>query len=120
MTATTAASDELTAVLIEDGQRGSRNQRIKLELDGYRVLVRGQAEVRHGLETRSADLVFFDLDPSDGASVDLLQTLRRAASDETSLVIMSDYDAGELGDRGVRLGANENAIKNPLSRGERS
>jgi len=98
--------------------------RLKLELDGYQVIMAkdGEEGLRLAREV-DPDIVFLDirLPKVDGFSV--LEGLR--ATDRTRhvpVVILSNYGEQDLVDRGLRLGALEYLIKSQttpahLSRG---
>ena len=117
-------SDEITVLLIEDDETFADMYRLRLELDGYRVI-----QARDGkaaLEVAAAshpDLIFLDirLPLLDGLAV--LEGLRAdAGTRQTPVVILSNYGEQELVDRGLKLGALEYLIKSQttpahLSRG---
>jgi two-component system phosphate regulon response regulator PhoB len=106
--------EEITTVLlIEDDQTFADMYRLRLELDGYRVI-----EARDGqtaLEVAASaqpDLIFLDikLPLLDGLAV--LEALRAGESTRhTPVVILSSYGEDDLRERGLRLGALEYLIK---------
>ena len=106
--------EEITTVLlIEDDQTFADMYRLRLELDGYRVI-----EARDGqtaLEIAASaqpDLIFLDikLPMLDGLAV--LEALRAGESTRhTPVVILSSYGEDDLRERGLRLGALEYLIK---------
>ena len=106
-------SDEITVLLIEDDETFADMYRLRLELDGYRVI-----QARDGkaaLEVAAAshpDLIFLDirLPLLDGLAV--LEGLRAdAGTRQTPVVILSNYGEDDLRERGLRLGALEYLIK---------
>ena len=96
--------------------------RLKLELDGYQVIMAkdGEEGLRLAREV-DPDIVFLDirLPKVDGFSV--LEGLR--ATDRTRnvpVVILSNYGEQDLVDRGLRLGALEYLIKSQTTPGQLS
>jgi DNA-binding response OmpR family regulator len=118
------SSDEIRVLFVEDDPTVAQMYRLKLELDGYKVIMAKDGE--EGLRLANEvgpDIVFLDirLPKVDGFAV--LEGLR--ACDQTRnvpVVILSNYGEQELVDRGLRLGALEYLIKSQttpanLSRG---
>ena len=118
------SSDEIRVLFVEDDPTVAQMYRLKLELDGYQVIMAkdGEEGLRLAREV-DPDIVFLDirLPKVDGFAV--LEGLR--ATDRTRnvpVVILSNYGEQELVDRGLRLGALEYLIKSQttpanLSRG---
>ena len=118
------SSDDIRVLFVEDDPTVAQMYRLKLELDGYQVIMAkdGEEGLRLAREV-DPDIVFLDirLPKIDGFSV--LQGLR--AADRTRnvpVVILSNYGEQDLVDRGLRLGALEYLIKSQttpahLSRG---
>jgi len=118
------SSDEIRVLFVEDDPTVAQMYRLKLELDGYQVIMAkdGEEGLRLAREV-DPDIVFLDirLPKVDGFSV--LEGLR--ATDRTRnvpVVILSNYGEQDLVDRGLRLGALEYLIKSQttpahLSRG---
>ena len=118
------SSDDIRVLFVEDDPTVAQMYRLKLELDGYQVIMAkdGEEGLRLAREV-DPDIVFLDirLPKVDGFSV--LEGLR--ATDRTRnvpVVILSNYGEQELVDRGLRLGALEYLIKSQttpahLSRG---
>ncbi len=118
------SSDEIRVLFVEDDPTVAQMYRLKLELDGYQVIMAkdGEEGLRLADEIRP-DLVFLDirLPKVDGFAV--LEGLR--SRDETRnvpVVILSNYGEQELVERGLKLGALEYLIKSQttpanLSRG---
>jgi len=118
------SSDEIRVLFVEDDPTVAQMYRLKLELDGYQVIMAkdGEEGLRLAREV-NPDIVFLDirLPKVDGFSV--LEGLR--ATDRTRhvpVVILSNYGEQDLVDRGLRLGALEYLIKSQttpahLSRG---
>jgi len=118
------SSDEIRVLFVEDDPTVAQMYRLKLELDGYQVIMAKDGE--EGLRLANEvdpDIVFLDirLPKVDGFAV--LEGLR--ATDRTRnvpVVILSNYGEQELVDRGLKLGALEYLIKSQttpanLSRG---
>jgi DNA-binding response OmpR family regulator len=118
------SSDEIRVLFVEDDPTVAQMYRLKLELDGYQVIMAKDGE--EGLRLANEvdpDIVFLDirLPKVDGFSV--LEGLR--SDDRTRnvpVVILSNYGEQDLVDRGLRLGALEYLIKSQttpshLSRG---
>ena len=111
-------------LFVEDDPTVAQMYRLKLELDGYQVIMAkdGEEGLRLANEIKP-DLVFLDirLPKVDGFAV--LEVLR--SRDETRnvpVVILSNYGEQELVERGLKLGALEYLIKSQttpanLSRG---
>jgi DNA-binding response OmpR family regulator len=118
------SSDEIRVLFVEDDPTVAQMYRLKLELDGYQVIMAkdGEEGLRLAREV-DPDIVFLDirLPKIDGFSV--LQGLR--AADRTRnvpVVILSNYGEQDLVERGLKLGALEYLIKSQttpanLSRG---
>jgi len=118
------SSDEIRVLFVEDDPTVAQMYRLKLELDGYQVIMAKDGE--EGLRLANEvdpDIVFLDirLPKVDGFAV--LEGLR--SYDRTRnvpVVILSNYGEQELVERGLRLGALEYLIKSQttpanLSRG---
>ena len=118
------SSDDIRVLFVEDDPTVAQMYRLKLELDGYQVIMAkdGEEGLRLADEIRP-DIVFLDirLPKVDGFAV--LEGLR--SRDETRnvpVVILSNYGEQELVERGLKLGALEYLIKSQttpanLSRG---
>jgi DNA-binding response OmpR family regulator len=118
------SSDEVRVLFVEDDPTVAQMYRLKLELDGYKVIMAkdGEEGLRLANEV-NPDLVFLDirLPKVDGFAV--LEGLR--GNDQTRnvpVVILSNYGEQELVERGLKLGALEYLIKSQttpahLSRG---
>ncbi len=107
------SSDEIRVLFVEDDPTVAQMYRLKLELDGYQVIMAKDGE--EGLRLANEvdpDIVFLDirLPKVDGLSV--LEGLR--SDDRTRnvpVVILSNYGEQDLVDRGLKLGALEYLIK---------
>ncbi|HEX4215096.1 MAG TPA: response regulator [Candidatus Dormibacteraeota bacterium] len=117
-------SEEVRVLFIEDDPTVAQMYRLKLELDGYQVMMAKDGD--EGLELAASqhpDLIFLDirLPKRDGFAV--LGTLREdERTRDIPVVILSNYGERELVERGLRLGAQEYLIKSQttpsaLSRG---
>jgi DNA-binding response OmpR family regulator len=118
------SSDEVRVLFVEDDPTVAQMYRLKLELDGYQVIMAkdGEEGLRMANEIKP-DIIFLDirLPKVDGFAV--LEGLR--SQDDTRhvpVVILSNYGEQELVERGLKLGALEYLIKSQttpanLSRG---
>lgn len=117
-------SEEIHVLFIEDDPTVAQMYRLKLELDGYRVVMAkdGDEGLRMASELRP-DIIFLDirLPKKDGFAV--LEAIRSdAETQDIPVVILSNYGERDLVERGLRLGAQEYLIKSQttpadLSRG---
>jgi len=118
------SSDEIRVLFVEDDPTVAQMYRLKLELDGYRVIMAKDGE--EGLRLANEvdpDIVFLDirLPKVDGFAV--LEGLRACEKTRSvPVVILSNYGEQELVEKGLRLGALEYLIKSQttpanLSRG---
>ena len=118
------SSDEIRVLFVEGDPTVAQMYRLKLELDGYQVIMAKDGE--EGLRLANEvdpDIVFLDirLPKVDGFAV--LEGLR--SYDRTRnvpVVILSNYGEQDLIEKGLRLGALEYLIKSQttpanLSRG---
>ena len=118
------STDDIRVLFVEDDPTVAQMYRLKLELDGYNVIMAkdGEEGLRLAGEV-SPDIVFLDirLPKVDGFAV--LEGLRnREKTRNVPVVILSNYGERELVDRGLKLGALEYLIKSQttpanLSRG---
>ncbi len=118
------SSDDIRVLFVEDDPTVAQMYRLKLELDGYHVIMAKDGEEGLRLATEvDPDIVFLDirLPKVDGFAV--LEGLRtRDRTRNVPVVILSNYGEQELVDRGLKLGALEYLIKSQttpanLSRG---
>ena len=105
--------DAITVLLVEDDDTFADMYRLRLELDGYRVI---QArDGRAALDTAYSagpDLIFLDIRLPHLDGMGVLEALR--ADDRTRhtpVVILSAYGEDDLRERGLRLGALEYLVK---------
>jgi DNA-binding response OmpR family regulator len=107
------SSDEIRVLFVEDDPTVAQMYRLKLELDGYKVIMAKDGE--EGLRLANEvdpDIVFLDirLPKVDGFAV--LESLRSCSRTmNVPVVILSNYGEKELVDRGLKLGALEYLIK---------
>jgi two-component system response regulator AdeR len=106
-------SDEIRVLFVEDDPTVAQMYRLKLELDGYRVIMArdGEEGLRLAAEVRP-DLVFLDirLPKMDGFAV--LEKLRTyEPTRHLPVVILSNYGEQDLVERGLKLGALDYLIK---------
>jgi len=107
------SSDDIRVLFVEDDPTVAQMYRLKLELDGYQVVMAKDGE--EGLELAARlrpDLIFLDIRLPKMGGLDLLEQLRRATETRTTpVVILSNYGERELVERGLKLGALEYLIK---------
>ena len=119
-----APDEEVSVLFIEDDPAVAEMYKLKLELDGYTVVVARDGE--EGLKVAGEsppDIIFLDtrLPKMDGFAV--LEKLRSVdRTRDIPVIILSNYGERELVDRGLKLGALEYLIKSQttpanLSRG---
>jgi CheY-like chemotaxis protein len=106
-------SEEIHVLFIEDDPTVAQMYRLKLELDGYRVVMAkdGEEGLRMASELRP-DIIFLDirLPKRDGFAV--LEAIRDdPGTQDIPVVILSNYGERDLVERGLRLGAQEYLIK---------
>jgi CheY-like chemotaxis protein len=111
--------DRVRVLFVEDDPSVAQMYKLKLELDGYEVVVAGDGET--ALEVASGnppDIIFLDirLPKLDGFGV--LEALREdPKTHQVPVVILSNYSEKQLVDRGLRLGALEYLIKTQTTPG---
>ncbi|HKF75432.1 MAG TPA: response regulator [Candidatus Dormibacteraeota bacterium] len=107
------SSDEIRVLFVEDDPTVAQMYRLKLELDGYQVIMARDGEEGLRLaDELGPDLVFLDirLPKMDGFAV--LEGLRRCErTRNVPVVILSNYGEQDLVERGLKLGALEYLIK---------
>jgi len=108
-----AGRDRVRVLFVEDDPSVAQMYKLKLELDGYDVVVAPDGEKALELaRSDRPDIVFLDirLPKLDGFGV--LEALRNEPKTERlPVVILSNYSERELIDRGLRLGALDYLIK---------
>ena len=107
------SSDDIRVLFVEDDPTVAQMYRLKLELDGYQVVMAKDGE--EGLELAARlepDLIFLDIRLPKMGGLDVLEQLRQATETmNTPVVILSNYGERELVERGLKLGALEYLIK---------
>ena len=105
--------EDVKVLFVEDDPTVAQMYRLKLELDGYQVVMAKDGE--EGLELAARlepDLIFLDIRLPKMGGLDVLEQLRRATETmNTPVVILSNYGERELVERGLKLGALEYLIK---------
>jgi CheY-like chemotaxis protein len=105
--------EDVKVLFVEDDPTVAQMYRLKLELDGYQVVMAKDGE--EGLELAARlkpDLIFLDIRLPKMGGLDVLEQLRRAIETRnTPVVILSNYGERELVERGLKLGALEYLIK---------
>jgi CheY-like chemotaxis protein len=108
-----APIEDVKVLFVEDDPTVAQMYRLKLELDGYQVVMAKDGE--EGLELAASlkpDLIFLDIRLPKMGGLDVLEQLRRATETRnTPVVILSNYGERELVERGLKLGALEYLIK---------
>jgi CheY-like chemotaxis protein len=108
-----APVEDVKVLFVEDDPTVAQMYRLKLELDGYQVVMAKDGE--EGLELAARlkpDLIFLDIRLPKMGGLDVLEQLRRATDTRnTPVVILSNYGERELVERGLKLGALEYLIK---------
>jgi DNA-binding response OmpR family regulator len=87
--------------------------KLKLELDGYSVEVASDGEMAVEMARRDPpDIMFLDIRLPKLDGVGVLQALRaNAKTKNVRVVILSNYNKRELGDRVAKLGVLDHLIK---------
>jgi CheY-like chemotaxis protein len=100
-------------LFVEDDRSVAQMYRLKLELDGYRVDVASDGQMAVEMAQRELpDIIFLDirLPRLDGLGV--LQALRaNPKTKNVRVVILSNYNPRELGQRLAKLGVLDHLIK---------
>ena len=118
------ASDDIRVLFVEDDPTVAQMYRLKLELDGYQVVMAKDGEEGLKLAAKlKPDIIFLDIRLPKMGGLDVLEQLRQGnETKHTPVVILSNYGERELVERGLKLGALEYLIKSQttpanLSRG---
>jgi two-component system, OmpR family, phosphate regulon response regulator PhoB len=105
--------EDVKVLFVEDDPTVAQMYRLKLELDGYQVVMAKDGE--EGLELAARlkpDLIFLDIRLPKMGGLDVLEQLRHGTETRnTPVVILSNYGERELVERGLKLGALEYLIK---------
>ena len=106
-------TDDVRVLFVEDDPTVAQMYKLKLELDGYQVIVAsdGEEALEHAM-ANPPDIIFLDirLPKMDGLAV--LEKLRETENTKAvPVVILSNYSERELVERGLKLGALEYLIK---------
>ena len=107
------ASDDVRVLFVEDDPTVAQMYRLKLELDGYQVVMAKDGEEGLKLAAKlKPDIIFLDIRLPKMGGLDVLERLRQAnETKHTPVVILSNYGERELVERGLKLGALEYLIK---------
>ena len=105
--------DDVRVLFVEDDAAVAQMYKLKLELDGYRVDVAGDAEMALQMARRSVpDLIFMDIRLPKLGGLEVLEALRGdPQTSKVPVVILSGNSERELVERGARLGALDHLIK---------
>jgi DNA-binding response OmpR family regulator len=113
--------DETIKVLvIEDDPSVAEMYRLRLEADGYDVVVGGDGEEGLQLAMSGApDFIYLDLRLPKLDGFEVLERLRAApATAQIPVIILSNYGDPETRERGLRLGALDFLVKADTTPGE--
>ncbi|MDQ6898192.1 MAG: response regulator [Candidatus Dormibacteraeota bacterium] len=107
------SGDEVTVLYVEDDPMVAEMYRLKLELDGYRVVMaKDGLEGLRLAEECSPDLIFLDIRLPAMGGLEVLERLRESdRTRQVPVVILSNYGESDLVDRGLKLGALDYLIK---------
>jgi len=113
--------DETIKVLvIEDDPSVAEMYRVRLEADGYDVVVGGDGE--EGLQlamSEAPDFIYLDLRLPKLDGFEVLERLRAApATAQIPVIILSNYGDPETRERGLKLGALDFLVKADTTPGE--
>ena len=113
MTKVSGAKGEAVRVLfVEDDRSVAQMYKLKLELDGYAVDIAWDGEMVEMAWRNPPDIVFLDIRLPKLDGVGVLQALRKdAKTKDVRVVILSNYNRREVGDRVAKLGVLEHLIK---------
>lgn len=105
MTPTAHATEEIIHVLfIQDDPAVADMYKLKLELDGYQVVVvPNDDQVLEAAARSRPDMIFIDLRVGDDQGFATLQRLRTAAGTrDLPVIILSNQEPGEMARRGFK------------------
>jgi len=113
--------DETIKVLvIEDDPSVAEMYRVRLEADGYDVVVGGDGD--EGLQlamSEAPDFIYLDLRLPKLDGFEVLERLRAApATAQIPVIILSNYGDPETRERGLKLGALDFLVKADTTPGE--
>ena len=105
--------NDLSVVLVEDDTDYAELYRLRLESEGYNVMVAADGEAGLALIRDTApDLVYLDLRMPKLDGFGLLSALRAdPETGHTPVVVLSNYDEPELREQGMTLGVLEWLVK---------
>jgi DNA-binding response OmpR family regulator len=102
--------ESVSIVFIEGDPAIAEAYRLKLQLDGYEVVLTPATDEAWGIiEAREPDILYLDIGPARNR--DLLFGLRADhRTSRTPVLLLSRYGAAELASRGIRLQPHEYLI----------
>ena len=108
-----AGRDRVRVLFVEDDPSVAQMYKLKLELDGYDVVVAPDGEKALELARRDRpDIIFLDIRLPKMDGLEVLRKLRaQEKTRDIPVIILSNYDEEDLVARGLRLGAHEYLIK---------
>jgi len=100
-------------LFVEDDRSVAQMYKLKLELDGYRVDVASDGEMAVEMARRDLpDIIFLDIRLPKLDGIGVLKALRsNPKTKEVRVVILSNYNPRELGERLAKLGVLDHLIK---------
>jgi two-component system phosphate regulon response regulator PhoB len=113
--------DETIKVLvIEDDPSVAEMYRVRLETDGYDVVVGGEGEEGlHLAMSEAPDFIYLDLRLPKLDGFEVLERLRAApATAQIPVIILSNYGDPETRERGLKFGALDFLVKADTTPGE--
>jgi len=108
-----AKGEAVRVLFVEDDRSVAQMYKLKLELDGYAVDIAWDGEMAVEMARRDPpDIVFLDIRLPKLDGVGVLQALRKdAKTKDVRVVILSNYNRREVGERVAKLGVLEHLIK---------
>jgi len=115
MAVTHSDEEALTLLLIQPESTLAETYRLKLELDGYEVMVaRDRAQALGHLDAQLPDLIFLDIGTTSRAGWDLLVQLRTdVRTTDIPVVILTGEPEDQLRARGWDLRSHECLLRPP-------
>jgi CheY-like chemotaxis protein len=106
-------ADALEVLFIEDDQHFAETYKLRLELDGYRVLVAGdQREALRLLGSRVPDLIFLDVDAPGLDAWEVLEVIREDVRTRyVPVIILTPYGQRELLKSTLDLKSHDHTVR---------
>ncbi len=108
-----AVEDEVEVLFVEDDPAVAEMYKLKLELDGYRViLVESVEEGLKQVKKRIPDIVYLDMRLPNMQGMNMLRDLRaNSATRDVPVIILSDHGNAEAAASKLQLGAADYLVK---------